>query len=512
MAAVSGISSATSTISKVFSKLGDNAGSVVPMYVKDITSDTLTSLTYFKDGGNQDGAEKTLEEFGTGVLWLGGIPFLKKVFDKTIYKKCGINPDIDAKRLFSGNNKNSVNTLEFAKEKAASLGEEFGEQAKILADTIKDKGKAQKLAIGKFGLATAATGLALFGLITYKQKRTEKEIEKQVKEKQAKAQQLKGSALKNSLKDNAVYQAFQGNSKNIHQGETCFKGLGSFGTFLMSNPVANTALVDCVITGTRLGQAREGERFEVGLKEACELIFIYGLAQPLQKGMEAIAKNFFNKPINLDYSVLDSNVIKEAIQAEKAEKGSSVLLQQAKKIVELGGGKEKEGAKGIKGIIEKGKAIINHTNSMPNESAKKVINFVFDNHDSAMAEILTKTGDVGVFETAEKVKQLSLLSSIDADKVKKTAQNTIDIIENAVTKGDTVKYLKQTKFLKGAAIIGNIAISAILMGYLQPKLNLYLRKKLHNGDNTNPAIRNLENEITQKLAFQGQNEETKKTA
>ena len=61
----------------------------------------------------------------------------------------------------------------------------------------------------------------------------------------------------------------------------------------MSNPIANTSLVDCVITGTRLTQARKGERFEVGLKEACEIAFIYGLAAPLQKGMELIGKNVF---------------------------------------------------------------------------------------------------------------------------------------------------------------------------------------------------------------------------
>ena len=176
--------SKVSTISKVFSKLGDNTGSVIPMYAKDVTSDTLTCYTYFKEGGNHDGAEKVLEEFGTGVLWLGGIPWLKKhLFDNFVYKKKGINPDVDANRLFAGNDKNVADTVEFAKNKAESLGEAFKEQAKILGNTIKNKDSAKKLALAKFGVSTAITGLALYGIITLKQKRTEKAVEKQVKEK-----------------------------------------------------------------------------------------------------------------------------------------------------------------------------------------------------------------------------------------------------------------------------------------------------------------------------------------
>ncbi len=466
--------SKVSTISKVFSKLGDNTGSVIPMYAKDVTSDTLTCYTYFKEGGNHDGAEKVLEEFGTGVLWLGGIPWLKKhLFDNFVYKKKGINPDVDANRLFAGNDKNVADTVEFAKNKAESLGEAFKEQAKILGDTIKNKDSAKKLALAKFGVSTAITGLALYGIITLKQKRTEKAVEKQVKEKLAKE-----ASLKNELKENSVYQTFGKNKENSSKNPS-FKGLANIGTFFMTNPVANTTIVDGVITGTRLVQARKGERFEVGLKEACQLLFIYGLAKPMQDGMEFLSEKVFKKPIGLDYSVLDSDTLKNAIDSEKTKEGSSKLLQQAKKVIELAGDDKK----------------------VTNDNAKKVIDFLFDNADGEMADVFKKTGDIGVYKTKEGVEQLSLLGKINTDKLKSTAQKTIDTIESAVKNSDTTKYLKNTKFLKGAAIIANIGISAILLGYLQPKLNIALRKKFNNGDNTNPAIRNLANEMEQKLAF-----------
>ena len=446
--------SKVSTISKVFSKLGDNTGSVIPMYAKDVTSDTLTCYTYFKEGGNHDGAEKVLEEFGTGVLWLGGIPWLKKhLFDNFVYKKKGINPDVDANRLFAGNDKNVADTVEFAKNKAESLGEAFKEQAKILGDTIKNKDSAKKLALAKFGVSTAITGLALYGIITLKQKRTEKAVEKQVKEKLAKE-----ASLKNELKENSVYQTFGKNKENSSKNPS-FKGLANIGTWLV--------------------QARKGERFEVGLKEACQLLFIYGLAKPMQDGMEFLSEKVFKKPIGLDYSVLDSDTLKNAIDSEKTKEGSSKLLQQAKKVIELAGDDKK----------------------VTNDNAKKVIDFLFDNADGEMADVFKKTGDIGVYKTKEGVEQLSLLGKINTDKLKSTAQKTIDTIESAVKNSDTTKYLKNTKFLKGAAIIANIGISAILLGYLQPKLNIALRKKFNNGDNTNPAIRNLTNEMEQKLAF-----------
>ncbi len=491
MASVSGVS----TISKVFSKLGDNSGSVIPMFAKDITSSGLTSYTYFKDGGKMDGAEKALEEFGTTVIWLGGIPLIKKIIDKTVYKKAKISPDIDPKRLFS-NKKQVTNTLEFAKNKATELGAQFQEQGELLDKALKNKKLAQGLAIGKFAVSTAAIGLALYGLISFKQKRTEKKITEKIQKQYA-----KNAVLKNALKENEIYNSF--NPKNKANGLS-FKGISSVGTFFMSNPIANTAIVDGVITGTRLTQARKGEKFEVGLREACQLLFIYGLAKPLQKGMEVIGKNVFKRPVDLDYTTLNSKVLKDAIEKEKAIQGSSKLLSQSKQVLKLAD--ESTTSSAAKGILGKIKGIFTGASSINEQGAKNITDFIFNSNNAEFAEILRTNKTVGTFTTKEGVEQISLLSNMNANKIKSTAQKTADFIENASKSGDVTKYLKQTKFLKGAFIISNILISALLMGYLQPKLNLFLRKKNNNGDNTNPAIKNLEQEVHKKLMFQGTEE------
>lgn len=466
MASVSSIS----TISKVFSKLGDNSGSVIPMFAKDTVSNGLISYTYFKDSGKVEGVERTLEEFGTGAIWLGGIPFVKKfIFDNFIYKKAGINPDIDAKRLFSS--KNSADSIDFALDIAKQNGSKFEEQAKILEKTIKNKGLAKKLSVGKFAISTAATALMMYGLITLKQKRTEKEIEKNVRKNMA-----QNAMLKKSLKENQLYQTFTGKEK------TKEPRFGSLGTFFMTNPVANTLIVDSVITGTRLKQGRKGEKGEVGFKEACQLISIYGLATPLQKGLEFISKKCFGKSIALDYPVLDSVEIKNAITKEKAQINSSTLLNDAKEIYELLG-KDKK---------------------IPEENIKKAMQTIFEKENSDMAQVLKKSGIINTFKTKDGCEQLSLLSGIDMKKVRNATKNTIDLIEKAAKNANPAKYMKQTKFLKGASILANIGISAFLIGYIQPKINLYFRKIKNGGDNTNPAIRTLTNEIEHKIAFQGQ--------
>ena len=472
-----------STISKVFSKLGDNTGSVVPMFAKDITSSGLTSYTYFKDGGKMDGAEKAIEEFGTTVIWLGGIPLIKKIFNKTAYKKAGLNPDIDAKRLFTKGGKTVASSLEYAKEKATSLGSDFSEQANILAKTVNNKVGAKNLAVSKFVLSTAAIGLALYGLITFKQKRTEKKVEEQIIEKQ-----IKKDALENALHKDTVYKQFKGLAG---EKSLSFKGLNSVASLFMTNPVANTALVDGVIVTTRLKQARKGEKLEVGLREACQLAFIYGLAKPLQTGLEFVGKKILKKPIGLNYAALDSEILKQAIVEEKTQKGSSKLLKQAKEIINLAGENEKNAAMKLT------------KESVSNKTAKKMIDFIFNKENSDIGEILKRNGAIGTFKTKEGVEQLSLLSNISPDKVRKTCEHTVEIIESATEKANLAKYLKQTKFIKGAAIAANILISAVLMGYVQPKLNLAMRKKLNNGDNTNPAIKNIENEVHKKLLFEG---------
>ena len=84
---------------KTLSGLGNNSDSIVPLVAKDVISDCTLIHTYKKEGGQDDVREKAIEEFGTGALWLFGIPTFKFLVDKTIYPLLGLNSNLDPRIL-----------------------------------------------------------------------------------------------------------------------------------------------------------------------------------------------------------------------------------------------------------------------------------------------------------------------------------------------------------------------------------------------------------------------------
>ena len=287
------------------------------------------------------------------------------------------------------------------------------------------------MAIAKFAVATVASAIALTKIIKYKQKTTTERIAKDLENQKAKQQAP--SLVMDSVKQNKLYDSFTGQNKTSQPSFT--GGLAEF----MYNPIKNTMILDGVITTTRLKEARPGERKEVLFKEACQIGFIYGLAKPLQKMFEFIGKKI-KCPIELDPKVLFSKDLKGKIDASsdaiKTLKGSNNIL---KTISEM--------------------------------DIKSPLIELLDK-DDAIATIKDKAGNI---------KGLDFLKPIDEDKVKSTLKN-LDSMK------DNIGNLKGSKIFKAVAVVGNVLIAAGIMGIIQPKLNILMRKILNNGDNRNPAI------------------------
>ena len=58
-----------------------------------------------------------------------------------------------------------------------------------------------------------------------------------------------------------------------------------------------------------------------------------------------------------------------------------------------------------------------------------------------------------------------------------------------------ISSIKKIKAFKAFAVVGNVALAICAMGVLQPKITIWMRKKLNNGDNRNPAIVQREKEM-----------------
>ena len=79
---------------KIVSTLG-NKESLIPIMIKDGVDSTALTVKSFKEGGAVEGMDRFIDEFGTQAIWIGGIPFYKKVIDWTAYKAAKINPGVD---------------------------------------------------------------------------------------------------------------------------------------------------------------------------------------------------------------------------------------------------------------------------------------------------------------------------------------------------------------------------------------------------------------------------------
>ena len=174
---------------KLLSGLANNNDSLAPMVLKDTISNTAIVATYKKEGGKDDAREKAIEEYGTGVVWLFGIPTLKKLFDKSVYGFLKLNPDFDIRAL------KDKKYLDNIKQNLLKDNNPILEKQKEIFNTLNDKNEVLKkftnaqlyksLFISKFVLSTTICAAALAALVKYKQKTTQKRIEKECYENMA---------------------------------------------------------------------------------------------------------------------------------------------------------------------------------------------------------------------------------------------------------------------------------------------------------------------------------------
>ena len=154
----------------IISTLG-NPSSLVPLAIKD----TLNSsgITYFSydAGGHLEGKDRFIDEFGTQIIWLFGLPFFKKIADKTFYKMKGLSPKVDVRVAKSQDHVNFAKTV-----LQGSQAEEAQGALSAIDNAVKRLPEFKKLFYSKFSLATILTFISYYTLTKYKQKLTEKAV------------------------------------------------------------------------------------------------------------------------------------------------------------------------------------------------------------------------------------------------------------------------------------------------------------------------------------------------
>ena len=286
-------------VAAVFSTLG-NPNSLIPLAVKDVSSTTAITASSFLTG-KEEGQDRLIDEVGTQIIWLLGIPAFKWLFDKTIFKAYNLDSKFDVRNL------KDKDVFEKIKEYAPD------DKIKSELEKIgKKQGVFKNVALYKFFFATGATIASYIGLTRAKQHYTENKIKQNLINEYNNKTQEKTSA------ENSQNPSFKGvgdGGKYNFAGSTNFKGVGEVVKNFAFSPVKNMWILDGAITGERLADSRSPQEFAgYGIKEGLYLFFMYYAGNKIQEALENRADKKHKKSIGLDARVIEGGKLQKAFE------------------------------------------------------------------------------------------------------------------------------------------------------------------------------------------------------
>ena len=419
-------------VAKIYSVLGSSS-SLVPLAVKDsMASLGMTCGSYVT--GKEEGFDRLIDEFGTEIIWLGGIPVYRWLFDKTVFKAYGLDGKFDARNL--KDNAIFKKTKEYAPD----------ENVKKAIEKIETKQNLfKKLSASKFVVSTVLAITSYVVLTKFKQKYTENQIKKElISEYQNKQEQQ--NVQKTSDTDIKSKDVKAPNEQKSPQ----FKSLASIGESLAYNAVKNMWIVDGAITAERLSASRSSQEFiGYSIKEAFSIMFLYFIGGKVQQMLEDNAVKKHNKNISLDARVLEDNYMKEIFANDSIKKDLDAF-NQIKSI------KSKDGIK---------------------KDPLELYNFLHKNPENAIVK-MAKQSDI--IKTYNKTNKIDTRAYIDLDNIESLKANLEKIYEQykaAIKNGESPeKFFEKVKKLKRGSILTNIGVSVFALGVLTPAVMLFKRK------------------------------------
>ena len=400
---------------KIYSTLG-NPNSLIPLGVKDVSSCLgMTAGSYVT--GKEEGFDRFIDEFGTETLWLGGIPALKWIYDKTVFKAFGLDAKIDPRNL------KDMDMFEKVKKYAPSE-----EIRKNLEKAGEKKRLFKNLAATKFFVSTLLAAGAYVGLTKLKQKYTDQKIRKNlIKEYQ---EEVKKKEAEN-----------QKNEEAKKTSQPSFKGLGKIVEEFAFSPVKNMYILDGFITTERLKDSRTPQEFAgYVIKEGSALLFLYYAGKKIQQFMENSAKKKHDKSITLDSRVLESEELKKVFHDGTIEKS-------------------------IKDF------------DAANTSNGNLYEFLHQNPENEVVKIAKKSD---VLKTYGKTNKIDTRAFVDFDEVKGVNKQVNELYtqyKNALKKGETTEeFFTKVRKLKRNSINMNIGACILALGVITPAIMLLKRK------------------------------------
>lgn len=294
----------------IISAIGNNS-SIYPLIVRDcgIEVPSKVAMTYnqnLKDSKQMAynaTRERLIDEYGTSLVWLGGIPAVGSICDWGI-KKLGYDPKVNVSLL----KENSKQGLKYNIDKFKEVAPD---EAKAMEKVLKNKSTFQKLLAGKFVLSTALP-VAVMGYFLPKFNFA---LTDKLKKKQEAMKPLYNeleSELTPSPRGRVGVGAYE------PQTNPAFKGISA----LLANmsTVHKMALTDGGLTVGRVGTSRNKyEALENGFKMSMMMLLNFVAPIWFAKGFDSLSNKLFKTNVNLDPNLLNDKTFLAEIKSDKLE-------------------------------------------------------------------------------------------------------------------------------------------------------------------------------------------------
>lgn len=447
-------------INSVISAL-DKPTSLTPFFVKDSLDNIGKTYMASKAGGKHEARERFIEETGTSIFWIGGIPAIRKL--SSVLFKNKFDSDIHFKRIntkgvqsyFADELKNG-DTLSFSKKDLEGINLK-SKNLEEIQKKLTDNGFVANKSLGKYGKYHIGTSIAAvavnFVMLTaalpaFNHLLSKKIISKEQEQKQE-------PEIKKQENLNKQNPSFKGIKDFID-----FKNLFNFTKLAENaqlNPTSSMLLLDYGISGSRVTfvPRNNQERIEYIINEGGILLFFYYAADWIKKGFEKIANNVFKAPIDLDYKILADKDFENILKNQKTD-------------------------------------LTKFPKENPNEI--NIIKFI----DSELKDIPqnTKTEDVFKNPTLKLAQKTGLLDVeydegakswirhskkyIETDKIAELNKNLQAFSKKITNEKDIKNLIQKAKYAKVLSVVGNIGICTATLSILLPKLKYIVRKKMTN--------------------------------
>ena len=458
-------------ITNIISAIGNNS-SVYPLILRDcgVEIPSKVYLAYQENKSDENVAflatrERIIDEYATSAVWLGGIPFIEKLFNKFVIKSKGFNPDVNLK-LFKENDCQGIDyNIKFFenKIKKGEISENLINEIKTAVEDLKkvknNKGVYEKLLYAKFAAATVIP-VALMGFVipklvfglTAKTKAAQQEAKNKQKNQPqnvSKTSNTSFTALKNDVfeplrLENGKRPSFTGNFSTI---------AANFTTYQKMAAIDGGYAVGRVVTSRK-----KNEAVDLGFKMLGMMFLNYVAPKYIEKILDTAANKAFNLDVKLDPLMLGDK---------------EFLKQISEKTLKL---PEKDD----------GISLLKFIDENPNELFTKYaaqfgkVKMIFEDKKLKRNGIRDPRAYVNIDELVKFKKSIE-------DFSKAALSDTVKNADCKLVAEHVAKFARKAKAVKSLNILTNVGLSSFLLAYCLPKVQ-YAFREWFTGSKLEPGI------------------------